>query len=95
MAHRICLYHHEKWDGSGYPRGLTGSEIPLEARIMAFADVYDALLSKRVYKPPMEFKDATAEIQRMSGSHFDPELTKIMLDNIEQFETIHKHYQSS
>ena len=93
MAHRICLHHHEKWDGSGYPVGLAGSDIPLEARIMAFADVYDALLSKRVYKPPMPFEDAVAEIKRMSGWHFDPGLTKIMLDNIGQFETIHKHYQ--
>lgn len=93
MAHRICLHHHEKWDGSGYPQGLAGSDIPLDARIMAFADVYDALLSKRVYKPPMEFDEAAAVIEDMGGSHFDPVLTQIMLDNLEQFEVIHTHYQ--
>ena len=89
MARRVCLHHHERWDGSGYPHGLAGEDIPLEARIMAFADVYDAMLSKRVYKPAMSLEAARAEIGRAAGSQFDPVMAGIMLDNIERFEEIH------
>ena len=93
MAYRICRFHHEKWDGSGYPDGLKGEEIPIEARIMMLADVYDALLSKRVYKPPMSFKETADELRSSFGTHFDPKLAKLMLDNIEQFEVIHQRIQ--
>ena len=72
MAH----YHHERWDGSGYPKGLKGEEIPLEARIMAIADVYDALVSKRVYKESMSFEQADAIIMEGMGSQFDASLKK-------------------
>ncbi len=72
MAHEIALYHHEKWDGTGYGTGLSGEDIPLSARIVAVADVFDALCSARVYKPAWPFDAAHAEILRQSGLHFDP-----------------------
>ncbi len=72
MAHDVAKYHHEKWDGSGYPEGLAGEEIPLCARIMAVADVFDALISKRCYKEPIPFQKAFAIIEESMGSHFDP-----------------------
>lgn len=78
-AAEIVSGHHEKWDGSGYPRGLRGVDIALGARIFAVADVFDALTSKRPYKAPMDFTQATEIIQRDSGSHFDPDITQIFL----------------
>lgn len=72
----VAHYHHEKWDGTGYPEGLKGEEIPLEARIMAIADVYDALVSKRVYKDEFSFKDADRIIIHSMGKQFDPGLEK-------------------
>lgn len=72
MAHDVAHYHHEKWDGSGYPEGLKGEEIPLCARIMAVADVFDALISKRCYKEAMSVDKAYEIIRESSGSHFDP-----------------------
>lgn len=72
MAHQVARYHHEKWDGSGYPDGLRGEEIPLCARIMAVADVFDALISKRCYKKAMSVEKAYSIIEESSGSHFDP-----------------------
>ncbi len=72
MAHEIALYHHEKWDGSGYGGGLAGENIPLSARIVAVADVLDALLSERNYKPTWTFEEGYAEVLRQSGKHFDP-----------------------
>ena len=74
IAKNIALYHHEKYDGSGYPKGISGEEIPLEARIMAIADVYDALVSKRCYKEPMSQEEAYKIIMDSMGSHFDPGL---------------------
>lgn len=71
-AELIALRHHEKWDGSGYPDGLSGEAIPLEARIVALADVFDALCSERPYKRAWSLEEAYAEIRRCSGSHFDP-----------------------
>ncbi len=68
----IARHHHEKWDGSGYPDGLAGEDIPLSARLMAVADVYDALISRRPYKEPMSHEAAVAWICNHSGSHFDP-----------------------
>ena len=70
----MASYHHERWDGSGYPKGLKGLEIPLEARIMAIADVYDALVSKRVYKESMSFEEADRIIMEGMGKHFDQRL---------------------
>ncbi len=74
LASRIALYHHEKWDGSGYPHGLIGEAIPLEARIVALADVFDALTSKRPYKEPWSIDDTTQYILSEAGKQFDPEL---------------------
>ena len=74
IAENVAHYHHERWDGSGYPEGLKGEEIPLEARIMAVADVYDALVSKRVYKERMSFEQADSIITEGMGKHFDKRL---------------------
>lgn len=74
IAENVAHYHHERWDGSGYPEGLKGDEIPLEARIMAIADVYDALVSKRVYKESMSFEQANEIIMGGMGKHFDKRL---------------------
>lgn len=92
VAHRVVLYHHEKYDGSGYPRGLKGEQIPVEARIMALADVYDALLSKRVYKEAFDHQQAIDIIREGRGCHFDPVLTDLMLNNIEQFRAIYTQF---
>ena len=84
--------HQEKWDGSGYPDGLSGEAIPLSARIMAIADVYDALISKRVYKPPFTHNKAIEIISRDGGTHFDPELVDVFLNIHEQFRQIALNY---
>ena len=76
LAENVAHYHHERWDGSGYPEGLRGEEIPIEARIMAIADVYDALVSKRVYKERMSFEQADSIIMDGMGKHFDKRLEK-------------------
>ena len=76
MAINVAHYHHERWDGKGYPEGLKGEEIPLEARIMAVADVYDALVSKRVYKDEFSFDNAYKIIIENMGTQFDPGLEK-------------------
>jgi putative two-component system response regulator len=74
MAKRIALSHHEKWDGSGYPNGISGTDIPIEGRIVAIADVFDALTSIRPYKKAWTIDDTMALIESESGQHFDPEL---------------------
>ena len=79
IAKNIAYFHHEKWDGNGYPNNLKGEEIPLEARIMALADVYDALVSKRCYKEKYTFERANEIILESMGSHFDPTLEKIFV----------------
>ena len=81
----IALYHHEKWDGNGYPKHLKGEEIPLSARIMALADVFDALVSKRCYKEAMPPEEAFKIIEEESGTHFDPKLVKVFLEHKEQY----------
>lgn len=77
-AYDIAMYHHEKWDGSGYPTGLKGEEIPLAARIMAIADVFDALTTKRVYKDAFTPEEAFDIIFKEAGTHFDPELVEVL-----------------
>jgi CHASE2 domain-containing sensor protein len=79
MAEILALTHHERWDGTGYPAGLAGDEIPVEGRICAICDVFDALISRRRYKPGWTLEAALAEIERGSGSQFDPRLTKLFL----------------
>jgi putative two-component system response regulator len=81
----IALQHHEKYDGTGYPKGLTGEEIHLHARIVAIADVFDALSSKRVYKDAFPLEKTLGIISEGKGSHFDPALVELFMDNIEQF----------
>ncbi|CAN5438785.1 two-component system response regulator [soil metagenome] len=84
-AHDIALHHHERWDGKGYPDGLAGDAIPLAARLMALADVFDALISRRVYKPPMSFDEARATMLAERGTHFDPHLLDLFLEGFEEF----------
>lgn len=79
IAVQVAEGHHEKWDGSGYPNGVNGENIPICARIMAVADVFDALVSKRCYKEPMSVDRAFKVIEESGGSHFDPELTRLFL----------------
>jgi putative two-component system response regulator len=79
MAERIAAAHHEKWDGSGYPRGLSSERIPLEARIVAVADFYDALTHDRPYRPAFHPHAAIAEVERGLGTHFDPEVGRTLL----------------
>jgi len=74
FAREIAYSHHEKWDGTGYPLGLKGGDIPVAGRLMAVADVYDALISKRVYKPAFPHEKAAAIIMEGSGTHFDPDV---------------------
>ena len=88
LAKEIAFSHQEKWDGSGYPQGLKGDEIPPSARLMALADVYDALVSKRVYRDPMPHAQAVQVIEQVSGRHFDPDIVQAFLAIHETFETI-------
>jgi putative two-component system response regulator len=84
-AKRFAGSHHEKWDGSGYPRGLKGEEIPLEGRIMAIADVYDALVSERPYKKPFTHEQAVEIIKKDSVTHFDPYIVEVFMNIAEYF----------
>ncbi len=93
MAKEIAFCHHEKWDGSGYPGGIKGTEIPLAARIMALADVYDALISKRCYKKAWSHKDARVVILNSSGTHFDPEVVEAFKDAEQQFIAIKESFK--
>ncbi len=79
LAHSVALYHHEKWDGSGYPFGLQGEAIPMEARIVAVADVFDALLNKRPYKEAWPVDKTIEEIKAQRGKHFDPAVVDALL----------------
>jgi HD-GYP domain-containing protein (c-di-GMP phosphodiesterase class II) len=92
IAREIAYGHHEKWDGSGYPKGLKGEEIPLSGRIMALADVYDALISKRVYKKAFSHDKAKEIILQGSNSHFDPVLVETFLAIEEKFIETAKEY---
>jgi len=92
MAKRISLTHHERWDGGGYPAGLQGEEIPLEGRIAAICDVYDALLSERPYKQPWEPERVIAFLRDNSGTHFDPALISAFLANLPEMDAIRASY---
>ncbi len=93
IATEIATAHHEKWDGSGYPYNLRGPNIPLSARIMALADVFDALVSPRCYKEPFTIDAAIGIIQDSIGTHFDPELARIFINNREGLEEIYHKYK--
>ena len=92
MARVIALTHHEKWDGSGYPRGLKGEAIPLVGRIVALADVFDALTNVRPYKPAWPVEEAVAYLQREAGRHFDPQLVPRFVEMLPQIREIQARY---
>ncbi len=94
-AWEIAYYHHEKWDGSGYPFGLKGDEIPIPGRLMALADVYDALTTKRVYKKAFSHEKSRAIIMEGKGSHFDPAVVDAFIDMEDTFIKIASQYAES
>ena len=95
FAKEIAYYHQEKWDGSGYPEGLRGTDIPISARLMALADVYDALISRRVYKQGMPHEQAVAIIIEGRGSHFDPDVVDAFLELQGEFQAIAARFTDS
>lgn len=95
IASEITESHHEKWDGSGYPHGLAGDAIPVSARLMALADVYDALISRKVYKEPMPHGQAVDVIAQVRGKHFDPDVVDAFLALEPQFHAIAVSYSDS
>jgi len=95
VAKEIAHWHHEKWDGSGYPDGLAGDNIPVSARLMTVADVFDALISVRVYKPAMPYTQACDIIASGRGQHFDPDITDAFLANFDDFVSIAEHYRET
>ena len=92
MAHAVALTHHEKWDGSGYPNGLAGEQIPLEGRIVALADVFDALTSQRPYKQAWSTTDAITYMRAESGTSFDPRLLRQFLELVPKIEEIRQQH---
>lgn len=94
-AKEIAYSHQEKWDGSGYPQGLSGEEIPISARLMAVADVYDALISRRVYKMPMPHEDAVKIMLEGKGQHFDPDVIDAFMQCQAEFKAIGEKYSDS
>ena len=92
IAKEIAHYHHERWDGTGYPEGLAGDNIPVAARLMALADVFDALICRRVYKPPMPYETAREIIVSESGTHFDPDVVAAFIGQFERFKAIAEAY---
>jgi putative two-component system response regulator len=85
IAKQVAAHHHERWDGGGYPDGLAGDAIPLAARLMAVADVFDALISRRVYKKPMPFDEVRRIMGEEGGRHFDPDLLSTFVDGFDEF----------
>jgi len=92
MAGTIALSHHEKWDGSGYPQGLKGEDIPIYGRIAAISDVFDALLSRRPYKEPWPIDKAVELITEEAGRHFDPRLVQVFVDHLDEILAIEKNH---
>ena len=95
LAKEIAHWHHERWDGSGYPDGLSGEAIPLSARLMSVADVFDALISARVYKAAMPPEDARAMIVEGRGTQFDPDVVDAFVAGFADFVAIARHYRES
>lgn len=92
LARETAWSHHEKWDGTGYPQGVSGDDTPISGRLMAVADVYDALISKRVYKPAFPHEKAVAIIREESGTHFDPDIVVAFLEVTDGFRAIAREY---
>ena len=95
LAHQTAISHHEKWNGRGYPQGISGDKIPITGRIIGLADVFDALTSRRPYKDPYPVEVACDIIKKESGQHFDPELVDVFLKNIDEFVKIKKEVGSA
>lgn len=95
IAQKIAMSHHERWDGSGYPYGLTGSEIPIEGRIAALADVFDALTSRRRYKDAWTFDQAVEEVKSLSGTHFDPDVVTAFESALPAIRQIYDRFQGT
>jgi HD-GYP domain-containing protein (c-di-GMP phosphodiesterase class II) len=95
MATQIATFHHEKWNGNGYPYGVSGKDIPLAARIVSIADVYDALRMKRSYKEPFTHEKASIIMRKDAGSHFDPDLIDIFININNEFEDIYEELKDS
>ncbi len=95
VAKEIARYHHEKWDGNGYPEGLAGEAIPISARLMALADVFDALTARRIYKPPIVFTKARDMIVAERERHFDPDVVEAFLVCFDTFVTIARRHSDS
>lgn len=95
LARVVALTHHEKWDGSGYPNGLKGEDIPIEGRIVAIADVFDALTSERPYKKAWTIDNAISLIEEQAGKHFDPELVPIFISQLDEVLLIKNRWQDS
>ena len=91
-ARNMAAYHHEKWDGTGYPEGLYGEVIPLSARVMAVADVFDALSSKRCYKDAMPLDKALGIITEGVGTAFDPKVVEVFMDHLDEVKAVLKKY---
>ncbi len=91
-ARNMAAYHHERWDGKGYPEGLHGEVIPLSARIMAVADVFDALTSARVYKPAFPFEKALSIIEEGKGTQFDPKCVEAFMDSLDEIKIVFRKY---
>lgn len=89
LGKEIALYHHERWDGTGYPEGLKGEAIPLSARLTALVDVYDALVTLRPYKAPIPHTEAIAIIKKQNGGHFDPDVVNSFLNMEKEFKKVH------
>ena len=91
----MAAYHHERWDGKGYPEGLHGEVIPLSARVMAVADVFDALTSARVYKPAFPVEKALDILREGSGSQFDAKCVEVFMDSLPEVLEVLKKFQES
>jgi len=95
MAEEIALTHHENWDGTGYPQGLAGESIPISGRIVAVADVFDALISKRPYKPPLSYRESFTIIKNERGTHFDPGVVDAFISTKQEILSIAEQYKDS
>ena len=95
MAAEIAFYHHEKWDGTGYPNGIAGNDIPLNGRITAIADVFDALASDRCYKKKWPLDKIYALFVEERGKHFDPKLADIFIEHFDEFVAIKNKFDES
>jgi putative two-component system response regulator len=95
LAREIAYTHHEHWDGGGYPQGLKGDDIPISGRLMAIADVYDALINKRVYKEAFSHDKAVEIVRRSAGNHLDPDIVEAFLQLQDSFQEIAQLYSDA